>query len=68
MRREARSRHETTTAEERPAPEWPPVLWLLVYIGSVFVPPPLNGANGKWDPLELALVLGLAAVACALAL
>jgi hypothetical protein len=41
------------------------VLWLLVYVGSVFV---LNGANGKWDPLELALGLGLAAVACALAL
>src|SRR4051794_11696224 len=44
---------------------WPPVLWLLVYVGSVFV---LNGANGKWDPLELALGLGLAAAACALAL
>jgi hypothetical protein len=54
--------------DERPRSvlrRWPPVLWLLVYIGSVFV---LNGANGKWDPLELALGLGLAAVACALAL
>jgi hypothetical protein len=42
---------------------WPPVLWLLVYIGSIFI---LNGANGKWDPLELVLGTGLAAIACAL--
>jgi hypothetical protein len=42
---------------------WPPVLWLLVYSGSIFI---LNGANGKWDPLELALGIGLAAIACAL--
>jgi len=39
------------------------VLWLFVSIGSIFV---LNGANGKWDPLELALGIGLAAIACAL--
>ena len=39
------------------------MLWLLVYIGSVFI---LNGANGKWDPLELALGIGLAAIACGL--
>jgi len=42
---------------------WPAMLWLLVYTGSVFI---LNGANGKWDPLELALGIGLAAIACAL--
>jgi hypothetical protein len=43
---------------------WPPVLWLLIYVGSIFI---LNGSNGKWDPLELALGIGLAAIACALA-
>jgi hypothetical protein len=43
---------------------WPPVLWLLVYVGSIFV---LNGGNGEWDPLELALGTGLAVVACLLA-
>jgi hypothetical protein len=44
---------------------WPPVLWLLVYIGSIFI---LNGSNGQWDPLQLALGIGLAAIACVLAL
>ncbi|MEA2383225.1 MAG: hypothetical protein QOH72_3196 [Solirubrobacteraceae bacterium] len=44
---------------------WPPVLWLLVYVGSIFI---LNGSNGQWDPLELALGIGLAAIACALAI
>jgi hypothetical protein len=44
---------------------WPPVLWLLVYVGSIFI---LNGSNGQWDPLELVLGIGLAGVACALAL
>jgi hypothetical protein len=44
---------------------WPPVLWLLVYVGSIFI---LNGSNGEWDPLQIALGVGLAAVACALAL
>src|SRR4051794_24582882 len=43
---------------------WPPVLWLLVYVGSIFI---LNGSNGQWDPLELVLGIGLAGVACALA-
>jgi hypothetical protein len=40
------------------------MLWLLVYVGSVFI---LNGSNGRWDPLELALGIGLALVACLLA-
>ncbi|HEX2104284.1 MAG TPA: hypothetical protein VHF51_11585 [Solirubrobacteraceae bacterium] len=44
---------------------WPPVLWLLVYIGSIFI---LNGSNGQWDPMQLALGTGLSAVACVLAL
>jgi len=44
---------------------WPPVLWLLVYVGSIFI---LNGSNGEWDPLQLALGVGLAVIACALAL
>src|SRR3954452_4576461 len=44
---------------------WPVALWLLVYVGSLFV---LNGSNGEWDPLQLVLGIGLAAVACALAL
>jgi hypothetical protein len=44
---------------------WPPVLWLLVYVGSLFI---LNGAHGKWDPLELGLGIGLAVIACALGL
>jgi hypothetical protein len=64
MRRERRPEPD----DERPKSvlrRWPPVLWLLVYVGSVFV---INGANGKWDPLELALGVGLAAVACALAM
>ncbi|MEA2290849.1 MAG: hypothetical protein QOD55_2846 [Solirubrobacteraceae bacterium] len=39
---------------------WPAVLWILVYVGSVLI---LNGSNGKWDPLELALGIGLALVA-----
>jgi hypothetical protein len=43
---------------------WPPVLWLLVYVGSIFI---LNGSNGQWDPLELALGIGLATIACVLA-
>lgn len=42
---------------------WPPLLWLLVYIGSIFI---LNGANGTWDPLEIVLGIGLATIACAL--
>jgi hypothetical protein len=44
---------------------WPPVLWLLVYVGSIFV---LNGANGEWDTLQLALGIGLAVLACLLAI
>src|SRR4051812_50120153 len=44
---------------------WPPVLWLLVYVGSIFI---LNGGNGKWDTLELALGIGLAVLACLLAI
>src|SRR3954470_21339309 len=44
---------------------WPPVLWLLVYVGSIFI---LNGSNGEWDPLQLVLGIGLAAIACALAM
>jgi hypothetical protein len=44
---------------------WPPVLWLLVYVGSIFI---LNGSNGQWDPMQLALGTGLSAVACVLAL
>jgi hypothetical protein len=43
---------------------WPPVLWLLVYVGSLFI---LNGGNGQRDPLEPALGIGLATVACACA-
>lgn len=39
---------------------WPPVLWVLVYIGSVLI---LNGSNGKWDPVELAIGIGLALIA-----
>ncbi|MEA2286436.1 MAG: hypothetical protein QOJ21_2479, partial [Solirubrobacteraceae bacterium] len=39
---------------------WPPVLWILVYVGSVFI---LNGSNGKWDPLELVIGIGLALIA-----
>jgi hypothetical protein len=39
---------------------WPPVLWILVYIGSVFI---LNGSNGKWDPLQLVIGIGLAMIA-----
>ena len=39
---------------------WPAVLWILVYVGSVLI---LNGSNGKWDPLELILGIGLALVA-----
>jgi hypothetical protein len=69
--------HEEAAMRRDPRPErdderptrflrgWPPALWLLVYVGSVFL---LNGSHGKWDPLELALGLGLATVACALAL
>src|SRR3954447_5172025 len=41
---------------------WPPVLWLLVYVGSIFI---LNGSNGEWDPLQLVLGIGLAAIPCA---
>jgi len=44
---------------------WPPVLWLLVYIGSIFI---LNGSNGQWDPMQLVLGIGLSAIACVLAL
>jgi hypothetical protein len=44
---------------------WPPVLWLLVYVGSIFI---LNGSNGQWDPVQLVLGIGLAAVACGLAM
>src|SRR3954467_9523485 len=44
---------------------WPAALWLLVYVGSIFI---LNGSNGDWDPLQLALGIGLAAIACALAM
>jgi hypothetical protein len=44
---------------------WPPLLWLLVYVGSIFI---LNGSNGQWDPLELALGIGLAGIACALSI
>lgn len=43
---------------------WPPALWLLVYIGSIFI---LNGSNGQWDPMQLALGVGLSAIACVLA-
>jgi hypothetical protein len=55
---------------ERVAPlsllrRWPPVLWLLVYVGSIFI---LNGSNGQRDPLELALGIALAAIACVVAL
>jgi hypothetical protein len=42
---------------------WPPVLWILIYVGSIFI---LNGSNGKWDPLELAVGIGLSLVAFAL--
>src|SRR3954469_21340934 len=38
---------------------WPPVLWLLVYVGSIFI---LNGSNGKGNPLERALGIGLALI------
>src|SRR5919112_6506383 len=48
-----------------PLRRWPPVLWLLVYVGSIFI---LNGANAQWDPLELALGIGLALAACLLAM
>jgi hypothetical protein len=44
---------------------WPAALWLLVYVGSIFI---LNGSNGDWDPLQLVLGMGLAAIACALAM
>src|SRR3954471_314704 len=44
---------------------WPVALWLLVYVGSIFI---LNGSHGEWDPLELVLGIGLAAIACALAM
>jgi hypothetical protein len=43
---------------------WPPVLWLLVYVGSIFI---LNGSNGQWDPMQLLLGVGLSTVACVLA-
>jgi hypothetical protein len=42
---------------------WPPVLWLLVYVGAVLV---LSGANGDWDPAQVASGVVLAAIACAL--
>ena len=45
-----------------PLRRWPPVLWLLVYVGSIFI---LNGSNGQWDPLELALGIGDRATAVA---
>jgi hypothetical protein len=44
---------------------WPAVLWILVYVGSLLI---LNGSNGKWDPLELVLGIGLALVAFGLGL
>jgi hypothetical protein len=71
MQTERQDRHRS----ERDAPartarpgflrRWPPVLWLLVYVGSIFI---LNGSNGQWDPLELALGIGLSVIACALAM
>src|SRR5919107_5186192 len=48
-----------------PLRRWPPVLWLLVYVGSIFI---LNGSNGQWDPLGLGLGIALALVACLLAM
>jgi hypothetical protein len=44
---------------------WPAVLWLPVYIGSLLI---LNGAHGRSDPGELAAGIGLAVVACCLAM
>src|SRR4051812_43481475 len=76
MTRERRESDRFTRAPQSREPErsdapragflrrWPPVVWLLVYVGSIFI---LNGSNGQWDALELALGIGLAAIACALA-
>lgn len=44
---------------------FPAVLWLLVYVGSLLI---LNGSHGNWDPLQLALGIGLPVIACGLAL
>jgi hypothetical protein len=62
-----RSERDAPASAARPGflRRWPPVLWLLVYVGSIFI---LNGSNGQWDPLELALGIGLSVIACALAM
>jgi hypothetical protein len=44
---------------------FPAALWLLVYVGSLLI---LNGSHGKWDTLVLVLGIGLAVVACGLAI
>jgi hypothetical protein len=44
---------------------WPAVLWLPVYIGSLLI---LNGAHGRSDPGELVAGIGLAVLACCLAM
>jgi hypothetical protein len=44
---------------------WPAVLWLPVYVGSLLI---LNGAHGSRDTGELIAGIGLAVVACCLAM
>jgi hypothetical protein len=44
---------------------WPAVLWLPVYVGSILI---LNGAHGSRDAGQLAAGIGLAVVACGLAM
>jgi hypothetical protein len=39
---------------------WPPILWLLVYIGSLLI---LNGSNPDWQGEDLALGIGLTVIA-----
>jgi hypothetical protein len=44
---------------------WPAVLWLPVYVGSLLI---LNGAHGSRDTGELIAGIGLAVIACSLAM
>jgi hypothetical protein len=43
---------------------YPAFLWVPVYIGSLLI---LNGGHPGWDPVELAVGIGLVIIACALA-
>jgi peptidoglycan/LPS O-acetylase OafA/YrhL len=42
---------------------WPPIVWLLVYVGSVFIS---MGANGRWDTRILGIALVVVAFGAAL--